>query len=194
MKTINIQGNNYVMVNERVKEFHKLYPNGMIYTKVVEMTDTRVVTSTRVVPDCEDTDRFFTGLAYEIIGKGNVNSTSSLENCETSSVGRALGFLNIGIDHSIASAEEVKNAVTNQMERNASDKQKNLIKRLLASKEIDSGFCDFDKMSMKLASTLIDELNLKGKQFNKEVIENLLITIIPESIKEGVPSENNTND
>ena len=73
-------------------------------------------------------------------------------------------------------------------------KQKNLIKRLLASKEIDSGFCDFDKMSMKLASTLIDELNLKGKQFNKEVIENLLITIIPESIKEGVPSENNTND
>jgi hypothetical protein len=43
-----------------------------------------------------------------------VNSTSHFENAETSSVGRALGFLGIGIDTSIATAEEVSSAIEKQ--------------------------------------------------------------------------------
>jgi len=46
-----------------------------------------------------------------------INKTSHIENCETSAVGRALGFLGIGIDTSIASADEVINAVNNQPEK-----------------------------------------------------------------------------
>jgi hypothetical protein len=42
------------------------------------------------------------------------NKTSFIENCETSAIGRALGLLGIGIDTSIASAEEVTNAIANQ--------------------------------------------------------------------------------
>lgn len=42
---------------------------------------------------------------------GFVTMTS---NCETSAVGRALGFLGIGITEAIASAEEVENAITQQ--------------------------------------------------------------------------------
>ena len=38
----------------------------------------------------------------------NINKTSYVENCETSAVGRALAMLGIGIDTSIASANEVK--------------------------------------------------------------------------------------
>jgi ssDNA-binding Zn-finger/Zn-ribbon topoisomerase 1 len=43
-----------------------------------------------------------------------INKTSFVENCETSAWGRALGNLGIGIDDSIASAEEVDMAIKKQ--------------------------------------------------------------------------------
>ena len=55
-----------------------------------------------------------TGLAYEKEGSTFINKTSYIENCETSAWGRALGNLGIGIDTSIASAEEVGNAIKQQ--------------------------------------------------------------------------------
>ena len=113
MKTINIKGNDYVMVNERVMEFHKLYPNGSIVTEIIEMTE-RCITRTKVTPDVSNPDRYFTGIAYEQEGSNYINKTSFIEQCETSSVGRSLGFLNIGIKQSIASAEEVSNAIEQQ--------------------------------------------------------------------------------
>lgn len=110
MKTIEVQGGNkYIMVNERVKFFHDQYPKGAIRSELVEMTD-RVIVKTFVYPDASDELRYFTGFAYEMVGSSFINKTSALENCETSSVGRALGFLGIGIDTSIASHEEVENA------------------------------------------------------------------------------------
>ena len=113
MKKINIKGNDYVMAHERVMEFHRLYKNGSIVTDIVEMTD-RFITITKVTPDVDKPERYFTGIAYEDVTSTGVNSTSALENCETSSCARSLGFLNIGIDTSIASAEEVSNAIHQQ--------------------------------------------------------------------------------
>lgn len=65
-------------------------------------------------------------------------------NCETSAVGRALGMAGFGIDTSVASAEEVQNAIANQEEPKATPKQieflkqkytgENLIKLLKANK------------------------------------------------------------
>ena len=57
-----------------------------------------------------------TGHAEEYMGSSYINKTSFIENCETSAIGRALGLLGIGIDTSIASAEEVSNAISNQKE------------------------------------------------------------------------------
>ena len=113
MKKIKIKGNDYVMAHERVMEFHKLYPNGSIVTEIIEMTD-RFITVTKVTPDVDKPERYFTGIAYEDVTGSGVNSTSALENCETSSCARAMGFLNIGIDTSIASAEEVQHAIEQQ--------------------------------------------------------------------------------
>ena len=113
MKKIKIKGKDYVMAHERVKEFHNLYKNGSIKTELIEMTD-RFITKTIITPDVDNPDRFFTGYAYEDIATNGVNSTSALENCETSSCARALGMLNIGIDTSIASYEEVSNAIKQQ--------------------------------------------------------------------------------
>ena len=45
-----------------------------------------------------------------------------MENCETSAWGRALGNLGIGLDTSVASAEEVQNAIANQNKKPAKAK------------------------------------------------------------------------
>jgi hypothetical protein len=55
-----------------------------------------------------------TGTAYEKEGSTFINKTSYIENCETSAVGRALGMAGFGIDISVASAEEVQNAMLQQ--------------------------------------------------------------------------------
>ncbi len=54
------------------------------------------------------------GHAEEVRGSSNINKTSALENCETSAVGRALGYCGFGSTESIASADEVKVAIARQ--------------------------------------------------------------------------------
>jgi hypothetical protein len=54
------------------------------------------------------------GRAMEHKGTSFINKTNFIENCETSAVGRALGFLGIGVDTSIATYEEVQNAIEKQ--------------------------------------------------------------------------------
>jgi hypothetical protein len=58
-----------------------------------------------------------TGIAQEKESSSYINKTSYIENCETSAVGRALGMCGFGIDTSIASYEEVTNAINNQEEK-----------------------------------------------------------------------------
>ena len=110
---VTIHGKDYITVNERVQEFHDKYPNGSIRTELIEMSD-RFIIQAKVIPEVENEERYFTGLAYEVIGSTQINKTSALENCVTSAVGRALGMLNLGITTSIASADEVANAVEQQ--------------------------------------------------------------------------------
>lgn len=113
MKTVDIKGKKYVEVNERVKEFHKLYPEGMITSEIISHDGGVIVIKSTVTPVAKH-HRSFTGIAYEKEGSTFINKTSYVENCETSAVGRALGFLGIGIDTSIASKEEVETAIENQ--------------------------------------------------------------------------------
>jgi hypothetical protein len=134
--SIKIHGKDYVLVNERVQEFHKLYPNGSIRTDLVEFGD-RFIVKAEVCPDVNDRMRIFTGYAYETVGSSQINKTSALENCETSAVGRALGMLGIGIDGSIASAEEVQNAIHQQETDNVTEQQKNKYQKLLKHKCFD---------------------------------------------------------
>ena len=117
MDTMNIKGKLYITVNERVKHFRDIttgngFDNWSIETDIYSITDTEVITKT-YIRDLEGRV-IATGLAHEVKGSSNVNSTSHIENCETSSVGRALGMLGIGIDTSLASADEVKTAIHRQ--------------------------------------------------------------------------------
>ena len=110
MKTVDIKGKKYVEVKERIKEFHRAYPNGSIFTKMLSNDNGVCIFQAIVTPDVVTEDRAYTGHAYEKEDSTFINKTSYIENCETSAVGRALGMLGIGIDGDIASADEVLNA------------------------------------------------------------------------------------
>lgn len=101
----------YAEVNQRIKVFRMLYPEGTIETKMLSNENGVCVFKAEIFAD----DILLgTGHAYEKENSTFINKTSYIENCETSAVGRALAMCGIGIDKSIASAEEVINAVNNQ--------------------------------------------------------------------------------
>ena len=111
LKAIDMKGKRYVMVNERVKAFRAICPEGQIITEAINATDEAVTFRASVIVDGVT---LATGTAREEKGSSYINKSSYIENCETSAVGRALGFLGIGIDDSMASADEVANAMVQQ--------------------------------------------------------------------------------
>lgn len=113
-KTTNIRGKQYVEVNERIKFFRqeKKYDGWGIRTEFPIIDDTQCLClCTITTPDGNVVAQ---GHAHEEKGSSNINKTSYVENCETSAVGRALAILGIGIDTSIASANEVQEAIAKQ--------------------------------------------------------------------------------
>ena len=112
LKTVNIKGKDYVMVNERIKELKRLYPDYSIVTEIEHLEDKMCVIKATIL-DAEGNPKA-TGHAYEREGSTPINRTSFIENAETSAVGRAIGFMNIGIDTSICSAEELAIAISQQ--------------------------------------------------------------------------------
>lgn len=102
----------YVMVSERIKGFRELCPNGRIETEIVSLENGVVIMKAFIYD--EEGRLLSTGYAQEKEGSSFINKTSYIENAETSALGRALAWLAIGTDKSIASAEELVNAVVNQ--------------------------------------------------------------------------------
>ena len=128
IKTLDVKGKEYAEVNQRIKAFRMLYPTGTIETEMLSNENGVCVFKASVyIPDrvrdypsnslaSIDYKRLLgTGTAYEKENSTFINKTSYIENCETSAVGRALAMCGIGIDTSIASAEEVQNAINNQV-------------------------------------------------------------------------------
>ena len=116
INTTNIKGKEYAEVNQRIKAFRMLYPNGTIETKLLN-NENGICIFKAVVGYLDENQNLIilgTGTAYEKENSTFINKTSYIENCETSAVGRALGMAGFGIDTSVASAEEVNNAIQQQ--------------------------------------------------------------------------------
>ncbi len=135
LRTTNIKGKEYVEVNTRIQYFRETpaYLGWSLTTEIVELTESRVVMKA-IICDADGRVRA-TGLAYEKADSSYINKTSYIENCETSAWGRALGNLGIGISTSIASAEEVANAIAQQQpgKPNAEEQPQ---KQLITSKQV----------------------------------------------------------
>lgn len=116
IKTLSLGKKEYAEVAERVRAFRKLQPEGLIKTEMVKHEDGNVIFKAEVYGTFDGTPHilFATGYAHEKEGSSSINRTSAVENCETSAVGRALGFLGLTGGASIASYEEVANAKMQQ--------------------------------------------------------------------------------
>lgn len=165
-----IKGKNYVEVNQRIKAFRMVFPDGFIITNQISSESDVAVFVATVGFYERDSDGIShpvvigTGTAREKEGSNFINETSYIENCETSAVGRALGMAGFGIGESVASYEEVANAKANQGERKASPKQLAILRKyytgetlekLLATNNVEK----IEDLSIVKASELIGKLN-----------------------------------
>ena len=80
----------YETVEERLVKFWKEHPDGRIDTTLVESTLQRFIIKAAIYRTEVDAQAWTTGFAEETVSTRGVNSTSALENCETSAIGRAL--------------------------------------------------------------------------------------------------------
>jgi len=111
MPTIKIKNKAYTQVSTRINAFRKYFPLATIETFMIHNDDHRVIVQSKI--KIED-NVVATGYAEEVRGDGNfINTTSAVENCETSSIGRALSAFGLA-GGEYASSFEVANAVEQQ--------------------------------------------------------------------------------
>ena len=171
INTTPIQGRDYAEVNQRIKAFRMVHPSGAIITDMVS-NEGGVCVFRATIYD-EEQRVIGTGTAYEKEASNFINKTSYIENCETSAVGRALGMCGFGIDTSVASAEEVQNAIINQdekaePERKATPKQLEIIGKVYVGENLAklleaNGINAIEELSMQKASDIIGKLKKKAE-------------------------------
>ena len=113
----------YETVEERLVKYWKENPDGRIETELIEATATRFIVIARIFRTEADQRYWTSGLAFEHITERGVNSTSALENCETSAIGRALANAGYATKGKRASREEMSKVTQpNKFEKRIADK------------------------------------------------------------------------
>lgn len=111
---INIRGKEYFTVAERINTIHAERKDAYeVITDIHTFNPPLVIVRAVIRIHTEGGVREYNGHAYEMMDQGQINSTSALENCETSAIGRALAAAGYG-GTEYASANEVENAIHQQ--------------------------------------------------------------------------------
>ena len=106
---VNIRGKLYAEVHTRVQIFRETYgDDGKIMSTIHVADDTRVMAETSISVIAND-------FAEEYRASGPVNKTSAVENCLTSSIGRALSACGLS-GGNYASFDEVNHAINDKAE------------------------------------------------------------------------------
>ena len=115
----------YETVEERLLKFWKDYPDARISTEIIEHTLQRFIVKASIYRTEADAHAWSTGFAEETVSTRGVNSTSALENCETSALGRALanaGYATKGKRPSREEMAKVKSAEPKPFSEKLADK------------------------------------------------------------------------
>lgn len=109
-KAISIQGKSYVLVKDRILYLAENFAGKYSVQTGYDYYPDRKMWVVRATLTLNG--QTYTGLAQEVESDNykDVNHTSALENCETSSIGRACAMAGIGVLDSIASADEIHKA------------------------------------------------------------------------------------
>ena len=165
IKTTDIKGKSYADVAQRIKAFRMIYPTGYIHTHFFQLDNGVCTMLAEVGYYLEDGTRveLGTGTAQEKESSSFINKTSYIENAETSAVGRALGMAGFGIDVSVASADEVQNAIANQGEEKATPKQIEFLKSKYTGANLEkllkaNSITKIEDLSLAKASEIIGKL------------------------------------
>jgi hypothetical protein len=115
----------YETVETRLEKWHGQYPDSRVETELIEASNTRFIVFCKLFKTEADPKPCATGLAFETITEKGVNSTSALENCETSAIGRALANAGFAAKGKRASREEMAkvNNQPNQYEKKLAERR-----------------------------------------------------------------------
>jgi hypothetical protein len=164
-KTTNIRGKQYVEVNERIKFFRQeeQYKNWTLMSEFTALDSEQAVCKATIA---DSSGRVIaTGHAHEERSASNINKTSYVENCETSAIGRALAMLGIGIDTSIASANEVQDAIAKQDAEESAPVENIMDKAVGYIKSSSNKQKAFDSIVSKYGEQLTDKQRAGLKKF-----------------------------
>ena len=109
--------NDYETVESRLDKWHDKFPDSRVETELIEATNSRFIVFAKLFKTEADAKPCATGLAFENITEKGVNSTSALENCETSAIGRALANAGFAAKGKRASREEMAKVNANEFEK-----------------------------------------------------------------------------
>ena len=103
---------NYEPVEDRLARFWADHPAGRVRTELLHRDGDDVTFLAEIWRDATDNDPAATGHAAETRTQRGVNSTSHVENCETSAIGRALANLGYAPKGARPSREEMTKAAS----------------------------------------------------------------------------------
>lgn len=124
---MDFRGKAYAPVAMRVEFLRRAFGTELGISTEIVVADERVVIMRATISDAEGRV-LATGYAEEFRSSRGVNSTSALENAETSAVGRALAALGLG-GGEYASADELAGAVHQQKAAEAQAQQQDMRKQ-----------------------------------------------------------------
>ena len=105
----------YETVEVRLEKFIKDYPDFRVATELEVCDKDRYVVKAYLYKVATDLVAWTTGLAEEKVTDRGVNSTSALENCETSAIGRALANAGYAAKGKRPSREEMSKVVATKV-------------------------------------------------------------------------------
>ena len=114
----------YETVETRLEKFWAKFPNGRTETKLLKFDGGQYIVWSAIYRDIADSVPFATGLAEETVQGRGVNSTSALENAETSSLGRSLANGGFAAKGKRASAEEMAKVAAKNVAQSAIEEAK----------------------------------------------------------------------
>jgi hypothetical protein len=105
----------YETVEVRLEKFIKDYPDFRIASELEVVEKDRYIVKAYLYKTASDSVAWTTGYAEEKVSDRGVNSTSALENCETSAIGRALANAGYAAKGKRPSQEEMKKVVATKV-------------------------------------------------------------------------------
>jgi hypothetical protein len=178
----NFDLNSYETVDSRLKRFLESNPDARVFTNIEKLEGDLVVIKAWIYKNADEQAKglfLATGYAYEREGKGFVNTTSHIENCETSAIGRALA--NLGMNGALRpSREEMQKAERmTPMTPKTTEQTTDRTEVCQFGKDNGKKWADMELKKIDWYINLFKEKVATGGQFeaqNKKVLEHLTKT------------------